>query len=119
MASDSTNTIMRTVSFVERIEIEYHGNIITQAMVLADVDNDGVSTIDLNLDLLSIDIYFWLGDITLYVNMQQYFLILIIKYNKEIAQSVVRLTINLLAIGKSIFRQGEVKRCGKQWQTTT
>ncbi|XP_012935867.1 KICSTOR complex protein ITFG2 isoform X2 [Aplysia californica] len=40
MGSDMNNTIMRTVSFVERIEVEYHGNIITQAMVLADVDND-------------------------------------------------------------------------------
>ena len=35
-----SNSIMRTVSFVERIEIEFHGNIITQTMVLADVDND-------------------------------------------------------------------------------
>ncbi|BFZ15765.1 hypothetical protein BsWGS_18804 [Bradybaena similaris] len=31
---------MRTVSFVERVEVEFHGNVISQAMVLADVDND-------------------------------------------------------------------------------
>uniref|UniRef100_A0A0B6ZR61 Integrin-alpha FG-GAP repeat-containing protein 2 n=2 Tax=Arion vulgaris TaxID=1028688 RepID=A0A0B6ZR61_9EUPU len=40
MTSDLSNSFMRTVSFVERIEVEFHGNIITQAMVLADVDND-------------------------------------------------------------------------------
>ncbi|XP_059170642.1 KICSTOR complex protein ITFG2-like [Physella acuta] len=40
MANDLTNSIMRTVSFVERIEFEFPGNIMTQAMVLADVDND-------------------------------------------------------------------------------
>ncbi|XP_013065637.2 KICSTOR complex protein ITFG2-like [Biomphalaria glabrata] len=40
MANDLTNSIMRTVSFVERIEVEFHGNIMTQTMVLADVDND-------------------------------------------------------------------------------
>ncbi|CAL1547112.1 unnamed protein product [Lymnaea stagnalis] len=40
MANDLTNSIMRTVSFVERIEVEFHGNILTQAMVLADIDND-------------------------------------------------------------------------------
>ncbi|CAG5134568.1 unnamed protein product [Candidula unifasciata] len=40
MASDLSNSFMRTVSFVERIEVEFHGNVISQAMVLADVDND-------------------------------------------------------------------------------
>ncbi|GFO50621.1 integrin-alpha FG-GAP repeat-containing protein 2-like [Plakobranchus ocellatus] len=31
---------MRTVSFVDRIELEFHGNVITQTMVLEDIDND-------------------------------------------------------------------------------
>ena len=43
MANDFNNTIMRTVSFVERIEVEFHGNVISQAMVLEDVDNDLVT----------------------------------------------------------------------------
>ncbi|GFR90344.1 integrin-alpha FG-GAP repeat-containing protein 2 [Elysia marginata] len=40
MANDISNTVMRTVSFVERIEVEFHGNVLSQAMVLEDVDND-------------------------------------------------------------------------------
>ena len=43
MADYLNNTIMRTVSFVERIEVEFHGNVISQAMVLEDVDNDLVN----------------------------------------------------------------------------
>lgn len=40
MANDLNNTIMRTVSFVDRVEVEFHGNVLSQAMVLEDVDND-------------------------------------------------------------------------------
>lgn len=47
MGSDLTNTIMRTVSFVERLEVEFHGNFLSQAMVLADVDNDMVGDFQL------------------------------------------------------------------------
>ena len=32
----------RTVSFVERIEVEYTGNIFNQAIILGDIDNDKV-----------------------------------------------------------------------------
>ena len=32
----------RTVSFVERIEVEFSGNIFNQAILLGDIDNDKV-----------------------------------------------------------------------------
>ena len=32
----------RTISFVERVEVEYSGNIFNQAILLGDLDNDKV-----------------------------------------------------------------------------
>ena len=34
---------MRTVSFVERLEFEYQGNIFSSAITLGDIDNDKVN----------------------------------------------------------------------------
>jgi len=36
----------RTVSFVERVEVEFPGNVFNQALILADVDNDKVKTVN-------------------------------------------------------------------------
>jgi len=39
---------MRTISFVEHLEFEYHGNIFSKAMAIGDVDNDKVLRLQLN-----------------------------------------------------------------------
>ncbi len=35
---------MRSVVFVERLELDFEGNLFANALMLGDVDNDGVST---------------------------------------------------------------------------
>ena len=40
---------MRSVAFVEHQKYEVHGTICTKAITLGDVDNDGVGSIDLEI----------------------------------------------------------------------
>lgn len=49
----------RNVSFVERIELDFSGNIFNHAIVLGDVDNDQVTnkTVDLYEVLMNIFLY--------------------------------------------------------------
>ena len=38
------NGSMRSVVFVERLELDFEGNLFANAVMLGDVDNDGVSS---------------------------------------------------------------------------
>ena len=50
----STVTMMwRNVSFVHNIELQFTGNVVTQALDLGDVDNDGVKWSLLNFETLT------------------------------------------------------------------
>lgn len=51
----------RNVSFVERIELDFSGNIFNHAIVLGDVDNDQVTNKTADLYEVLINIFYYIG----------------------------------------------------------